>query len=817
MTFRQTILLGLLPISMISPFSLQATETPYQFDDWHEVEAAERLCRGFYLEPEYPYDINAAPFDSYPIILEADKTSIQSNGESVLEDNLSLVQGNRLITANQGNFFRQEATQSIHEINIQGDVSLKEPGLRLDGHQATLWLPENKKQITDSHFRLYSRHARGQADTITVTGDNQVTLNQARYTTCGPKHQTWHIQAKRVELYRDKGRGEAYQATFYFKNVPFFYSPYANFPIDNQRKSGFLYPSFGTTLRSGTEFSVPYYWNIAPNYDLTITPKAMSKRGIDLQNEFRYLTSSGHGFIKASLLPDDRAYRVFKANHLNYHPGFSNSDPRVKALNKTSNHRFALYTTHRHHFSKHWLLNIDYQYVKDPNYFMDLGNDIGTTSTTQLLQMGQLDYESNWLQALLKVQSYQTLHPFDGPVGSHVYEYVPQLAFKTYSFYLPFGFQSQIRGSWSRFTHKDNAFTGEKYTVGDRLHLRPSLSLPFVTPGWFFKPKFQLDLTQYQLTLGDTDKTNRKPTSPFRMVPMSSIDTGLIFERSLKRYPLIQTLEPRLYYLNVPYKDQNNLPHFDSSPMGFDFNQLFRDNHFSSVDRVQDTHQLSLALSSRLLDQESFAQKFHMSIGQSFYFRNRDVSLCDRRLNPSCRTSETRYYQRHSSLLVGQMGLEIQPALTSSAQFLWDPYKKHVDVGSLTLKYQPHLLDVANLSYQFSRNNSSDRYARLHQIDASVAKRINPYWRAVMRYNHNLSAKKTNQVWGGIERQSCCFAVRFLATRFSLPTSHPSIKEYDNAFFIQFVLKGLSSFGDNNLTSIIQKGISGYEWLEGFH
>ncbi len=675
-----------------------ATKEPYVFDDWVSTPNSHKLCHGYYLEQPIPSLGSFTPnLQNQPITITSEQAQFYSEGNSTLTGHIHVIDGTRQVFSDVATIHRDSSKpKPIDYIKADGHVKITEPGLRIDGTKAEVLLEQDTDIIENANFRLYDRHARGIADHITIRNKNRMILKSATYTTCNPFQNTWVLKAKNVDLNKKTGRGRARHARLYVKGIPVFYLPYIDFPIDNRRQTGFLYPTFGVTNRSGVELGTPFYWNIAPNYDATLTPRVYSKRGLELQGQFRYLLPNSQGELEGSFLPNDRAYRKFRQDSLSFHPGIPTKDPRITALN-TGNNREALRAKHSTTFNEHWSTNIQYNSVRDDNYFMDFGSNIGIASTTQLLQQGDISYQGNYWNMQTRLQQYQTLHPFEGPPEADIYKRLPQIAFQNSVSDLPFGLQWSMPGEFSHFLHKPEPISGNTFTIGDRFHLRPAISLPIQQLAWFIKPRLQWNFLAYSLGVGSNDRNTIKPHSA-QTLPMLDLDSGLIFERNLavKKERYIQTLEPRLYYLYVPFRNQSALPAFDTFYSGFDYNQLYWDNRFTGLDRVGDANQVTSGLTSRFFNEKTGSECLSLTAGQIWYFQERRVNTCTPN-DKNCITNQLPNQKRHHSSLVGLARYAIQETWTMRANVEWDPYRKRTDKKAHSVQYHPDELSVLNI------------------------------------------------------------------------------------------------------------------------
>lgn len=792
----------------------------YPYNDWVSAPCTHKICHGYYLQQPLPFPgMSEEALRAQPLSVTADEGQFIPEGDSTLIGHVHLIDGNRQLFADKAIVHCNANQQKVVEyVQVEGYSKLTEPDLRLEGMNAKVFVQTDTQTIQDANFRLYNRHARGLAKDITVFNKTKMALQDATYTTCNPFQNTWVLRAKRVDLNKKTGRGQARHARLYVKDIPVFYMPYVDFPIDDRRQTGFLYPTFGNSNRSGMELGTPFYWNIAPNYDATITPRVLTKRGLELQGQFRYLSPTSQGELDGAFLPNDRAYQSFRRQKIASHPLIADNDPRVSALN-TNNDRKAFLVKHRTSFNDRWSTNLHYQTVHDDNYFMHFGDNIGLVNTTQLLQQGDLLYQDTHWSLGARVQQYQTLHPFEGPVTGDVYKRLPQLTARASYPDLPLGLQWDVTSEFSRFAHKPDPFTGNPFTRGDRFHIRPGLSLPIVTPGWYITPRIQWDFLTYALSVGPNDISTINRQHPQRTAPMFDLDSGLIFERSLSLYDerYIQTLEPRVYYLYVPFRNQVALPNFDTGYSGFDYNQLYRDNRFAGFDRLGDANQVTLGVSSRLFAENTGTEKLTVTLGQIFYFKDRQVHTC----------AATDFFclkqQKHRrSSMVGTARYSLQEDWYLSGNVEWDPYEKRTDKQGVALQYHPSDLSVFNIGYQFLRRNPAkiDRKTglpeRLRQTDTSFAWPITEQWRLLGRWHYDVRNRISNDISMGIEQQGCCTIVRLLATRFLQPFDDKLVnrRKYTNAVFLQFVFKGFTGVGNNQIHSTLKRAIPRYRWRD---
>ena len=625
--------------------------------------------------------------------------------------------------------------------------------------------------------------ARGEADRIDFEGENQIRLTNGTYTTCAPGNDDWYARADSLKLDYDREVADGTDGTVYFLGMPIIYSPWLSFSLNNERKSGFLSPTFGTNSDSGFEFSLPYYWNIAPNMDATITPRVLSKRGIEMGNEFRYLNTAFGGMYRgqarAEYLPNDKLFN----DEDRY--GFS-----IQHTQTTANGFTGL---------------INYNKVSDDKYFVDLSSNITKTSQTQLLQQGQLTYGGGgWWNATANFQQYQTLQPDPNNPVQVPYKLLPQI---TVNARLPdlYMTDSSFIGQYTNFKIDQRIQNGTIYPDANRTVLYPQVALPYVTPGWYVTPKIGVNSTHYSLS-GQILGT---PDSISRTLPIFSIDSGMTFERPSNWFgrDYTQTLEPRLYYLNIPYKNQNRIPIFDTGLADFNFAQIFSENQFSGWDRINNANELTAAVSSRLIEPSSGNEIMRAMIGQRFYFTNNKVSLPNRTT-----VGDTEF--NTSDFLAGFSG-QILPKVFADSAVQYTFSNSQVQRYSLGVRYNPEPGKALNVGYRYNR----DANAPIDQVDFSGQWPISGRWHAVGRIDYSLSDQGTSpatsnnqggrliQAIGGLEYNGGCWVVRSVVQRIALTQETTS-----TAFFIQLELNDFSRIGSNPL-NLLKRNIQGYSLI----
>jgi len=721
---------------------------------------------------------------SYPVFLSASRIKSRDDNEVEADGNVEMHKGNTTLTADHETYWRID-----DEIEATGNVRLVRnadvmtgPKLRLNMTDSTgvfeqpqyaitraKKIPQQKSSLLASAKAppleviagevvsdpRWLTTVSGEADRLEFQGENRIRMDNATYSTCRVDRRSWYAQAREITLDHDRGEGEARDARVMFMGVPLFYSPWLSFSLDDQRKSGFLSPTFGASSNTGTELTVPYYWNIAPNMDATIAPRLMTKRGLQLGGEFRYLKPNYRGEISGEWLPED-------------------------AIVHKSRSSYSL--KHDQNFGYGFTGSLNLNGVSDDTYFTDLSSRITTTSQTNLLRQGLLTYSGDWWSATANVQRYQTLQDPALPPVAVPYDRTPQVTVVAN--------KPDVYGAALAFNGEYVNFKKPTDVVGSRLTMYPQVSVPWQTPAWYVTPKIGYHMSRYDLSrqaLGTPDKINRN-------VPIFSVDSGLTFEREMswQGKSLTQTLEPRLYYLNVPGRNQDLIPNFDSGLSDFNFASIFSENVFAGGDRIADANQVTAALTSRILDPKTGEEYIRGLIGQRYYFNNQEVTLPGVPTRPG----------GVSDFLAAVSGRVTEKSYVDTA-WQYNPRERHSERFSLGARWQPDVTKVLNASYRYTRDSSAALQG-IRQIDLSGQWPLGQGWYAVGRYNYSLRDSRLIESVAGLEYDAGCWTSRFVLQRFATTTG-----TNNTAIFIQLELNGFSRIGSNPL-EILKRNIQGY-------
>ena len=646
-----------------------------------------------------------------------------------------------------------------------------EPAITLLGLPATT---ESGRVLAKSGRKLQRPEVivSGTASRIEFRGEDQYHFKDATYSTCAPGQRDWEIAIDSLDLDYTHERGVGSGATIRFKDTPIFYLPWMSFALNSNRKSGFLPPTIGSTSKSGIEVATPWYWNIAPNMDATITPRVLTKRGLQLSTEFRYLIDSPYNrnHVATGLpLPDKGQIR------LEYLPGDR----------QAGQDRYGFAIAHTQTFAPGLTGSLNINGVSDDNYFSDLSTRVAQVSQGNLLRQGVLSYGGPWYSATLNLQTYQTLQNLTKP-----YQRLPQITATAFRYDLPLGLAFNLNAEYVDFDHPD-------FILGKRSTLYPQLSLPLATAAFSLTPKIGIHATHYaldRLTTPGPNQIDLEPKSSLsRVLPIFSIDGGFVMERDIDWFgnALTQTLEPRAYYVYIPNKDQRRIPVFDSGATSFNYAQMFSENRYAGGDRIGDANELTLAVTSRLIDPASGADRLRATLGTRYYFRDQSVTL----------PGETARSDRSADILATFAG-QVLPHTYADFGWQYNPRDKRTDRLTVGGRYRPEAGKVVNTSYRFARDGLGKTL--LKQIDLSAQWPLSGGWHGVARYNYSINESRIIEMIGGLEYNAGCWVGRIVAQRLATIADHPT-----SSIFFQIELNDLARIGSNPL-QLLRRSIPGY-------
>jgi LPS-assembly protein len=688
--------------------------------------------------------------------LEADRIQGEPERNVVATGNVTLRQRGATIRADRLDYFADDQT-AIATGNVrlerEGDVA-RGPSLKyqLDKDTGEMAWPIFEFPRTPER-RVASR---GQAERAVLEEDRKSRLFNAEYTSCPAPRDDWFIRVRELEIDSSRNVATSFTTTVFFLGLPILYLPYMTFPLDNKRRSGFLAPTFGTSGKSGFEASLPYYWNIAENMDATFTPKTFTKRGFQLGTEFRYLYPKFSGQLDAEFLPNDRI---------------------------AERDRYFMGVRHVQQLWSGWTVAVNAQKVSDDDYYRDLTTRIALTSQTNLPRDAILSYNNDVWSVSARVLGYQTLQDPQRLVPIP-YNILPQL--------LAFGSQQNVNGFDWQWASELSNFRHPVLPNGQRLIAYPSVAFPLRRSYGYVIPKIGYHFTRYNL-----DEQASGLDSASRGLPIASLDAGLFFERPMTwgTRNFLQTLEPRLFYLNIPYRDQSRLPNFTTAETDFNFQRIFAENRFVGGDRIGDANQLTLALTSRMIESATGLERFKAGIGQVYYFRPPRVTL-----NEAPRDDK-------SSDILGFASSQMSPSVSVDAGWQYTPNLARSEKITVGARYSPEPGSLVNAAYRYARgvvDPADPTRTGIQQVDLSTQWPVTQNLSALARWNWSLKDRKLLEGLVGFEYNAGCWQVRAVAHRFITAT-----QTYSTSFQIQLELSGLSRIGINPLETIRQN-ISGY-------
>lgn len=685
-----------------------------------------------------------------PVDIQADRVELEGETATFI-GNVIVQYGSETLYADRARYNKTtdeiQASGNVRLVTAMGD-ELETPLLQL--------VRETGVGFTQAvTFKFAENGARGDARQIVFRGRELVRLEGSRYTRCPQGQDDWFIVASDIELDYDREVGSARHARIKFKSVPIFYWPYMTFPLSDRRKSGFLAPVFGTDTKNGFFFAAPYYFNIAPRLDSTLTPRYLSKRGLQFQSETRYLGRSYDGTLNADYLANDR----------------------LRGGNRSFNKLL-----HHHYFNRHWLADVDLNNVSDPNYFEDFSFSVADAAATHIPQKFEIRYADETWRGLGRLFRYQTLDPA-GTAGIP-YSRLPEILLTGD---LPTGrnrLRYRVDADAANFEHPSKV-------SGQRVGVTPSVSWPLENSYAYAIPKLGARTVAYQLAEGAND-------TPGETVPIASLDLGLNFERmiALRGAEQMQTLEPRLFYAYIPYRNQDDQPNFDTGPQDFNYSNLFRENRFFGGDRVGDANQLTAGVTSRVLDGTG-AEWLRASLGEVFYFDPPRVFTPEQQaaaaLQAGAPTAER-------SLLVEQLRARVSPTVYVRHDLQWDDRRARTTKSSSFIQYRPKSDRIVNFGHRYV-NNAQLTPSVLEQIELSTQWPVSQRWTVLARQSHSLIDDSNLESFIGFQYNACCWLGRLYIQR--RVTQELGVS---NLYYFEFELSGLLKLGAAPIPSPLAAG-----------
>jgi LPS-assembly protein len=709
------------------------------------------------------------------IFLTADEVEYNDGGISILIDNAEMANEDQQVSADRITY-----DQSLDTADFEGNVNVWDKDIYMQGSKAHINIENNTGYFNEVSYWLLANRGRGFASEVYRTTDARTVGSRIDYTTCDPDQDAdsrwnlttnfWKITARELSVNHETDRGTGKHVVLKVKDIPVFYTPYISFPTSDRRKSGFLFPAFGASSRYGFELETPYYWNIAPQMDATLTPRLLSNSGVMLEGEYRYLFTRGVGILNMEYLPSDKHYDNKDRGLIDYE--------------------------HRQSFLESGYLELLYKRVSDSKYFQDFGSSLFQTSNQFLEQNATISYawniDGHYIGLYNLVGNFQTVDD-TLPITSLPYKRLPSTTLAYFSPYRNKQLRYELTGKLDYFTRSNDPALNS--VNGIRYDIFPLISWPVSHLAYFVTPKAGLRFTRYQLE----DNNSFDLKTPDRLLPFVSLDSGIFMEKqtSLLGKAVLQTLEPRLYYLYIPRQDQTDLPVFDTGLYGETYAALFYPDRFSAPDRMGDANQITLAVTSRLYSETTGQELGYASLGQIVYLADRTVVLPGQPVQ-----------NENVSALISEVGTTIIDNVDIRGEIQWNPDISSLQKLSLNARYEPEAGKVVNLGYRMHKPAPGIRVNNILEVDqsdVSFAWPVKQDLSIVGRWNYAVEESKTLDFFTGVEYNSCCWGVRAVARRFLTNLEG----EYETGFFLQFQLKGLAGMGEKTV-DFLTMSIPGY-------
>jgi len=710
-----------------------------------ELEAELANIQRCYMHVPPADNSESTALNEQPIVITADKARAKQDDSASFSGGVTVDQGIRHLGAESVEVDSRDST-----LKARGDINYKDSMISVEADSLSSELNTYDTQLNNAEYQLHGFNGRGVAETLKVKNKTDVVLTQTTYTACPPGDISWQVSAEKINIDSSGEWAEAHGAVIEIYEVPVFYLPYFTYPISNKRKSGFLFPDVGTSTDNGLDIKAPYYLNISPDYDATITPRVMSRRGVQVQTEFRYLGDNTTGIANAEYLPDDQ---------------------------KMGDDRWMLHWKHEASYARHWRLNTDVTKVGDVNYFNELGSNIQSSTDNQLLQSGQMQYLDSYWEVSMELRDFQVL----GGGVEDPYTMLPQLSYKVD---YPLGISDLRFTLNSEYTQFENS--GEAATTAQRLHVEPGLILPWVWPQGFITSEAKLIQTNYAQDVSEVDK-GIYSDSVNRTLPEFRIHGGLNFERSTSIFgeQYTQTLEPQLQYLYIPYKEQNDIGIYDTASLQSDYYGLFRDQRYSGLDRIADANQVTFGLTSRYLNNNA-QERFRFSIGQNYYLEQSKVVL----------DAEESSNELKRSSLVMEFDTNFAGSWSFNTSSELDTHEGVINKTNTAIEYRPEAGKLIQLNHRYL--NTDLETPDINQIGSKLSWPLDPNYLLVASYYRDLIQDRSIENYIGVQYDSCCWAVRVIYERY-IKTNYESdlytdaSAKFDSGVKLQFELKGFGS------------------------
>ncbi|TCP12410.1 LPS-assembly protein [Bisgaardia hudsonensis] len=743
--------------------------------------------------PHFTGNIVKTDPNSQPVYIVSDSAEFNYPINAIYRGNVDIQQGNRQLNTDYAEVKQIGNAEALERFAyINSPFNYKDNLIQLSGRSARLSLNDKEIAAKGIDYQFVDKQGRGTATSVEVF-DNHRIMENATFSTCLANDNSWSIESIKMRQHIKEEYAEMWHARFKIHDVPIFYTPYLQLPTGDRRRSGLLIPSIGHSRRDGSWFYLPFYWNIASNFDATISPKYMSHRGWQLNGEFRYLVDLGLGQIASEYLPNDR-----------YNPLLKNDD------------RYLFYWNHNSRFLQNWRLNIDYTKVSDKYYFSHFDSKYGRSTDGYAEQsISAVYYQPNY-NFTISARQFQV---FDN-VNIGPYRALPDINFNYYKNGLLNGlFDFKLYSQAIRFDNNSNLMP-----TAWRFHLEPSLVSSIANKYGSINLETKLYATHYQQKKG-RDSQDDVQKSVNRVLPQIKVNfQTLLAKKNSFREGYTQTIEPRIQYLYRPYKDQSNIGTelksnyvgfgYDSSLIQQDYYSLFSDRRYSGLDRIASANQFTLGATTRLYNSDG-DERFNLSLGQIYYVRN---SRIDENIESSTNNA--------TSAWALETNWRINQDWNWHGSYQYSPNLKKTSLANSILEYNPSGNNIIQLSYRYAskeyidQNSKSNNYGQdIQQIGMVAAWDVNDHWALVSHYYHDLAFKKSLESYLGVKYNTCCWSVGVGAKRYVVDRFNPKDDEvkYDNSFNIKLELQGFSGHQNSGVENMLREGKLPYLKLFSLH
>ena len=696
--------------------------------------------------------------------IKAEDTTISKAGNVSFKGNVRLKSKQTVLLADSA-----ELNKFNNSFNAKGNVRYNDQYLRLKTQGINFDYNNELIAAESVKFQLIQGSLRGEAETLKITPDG-LNISDVGITSCPPGEEGWLLKSSKISIDAESGFGEAEDVVLRINDVSVFYFPTISFPVDERRKSGFLYPSVGNSLRTGFELDIPWYWNIDTDKDATFTGRYLSKRGLMLGTEYRQMTED-----------------TFSSIYFEY---MANDDKATEG----NEERYLYQVNSSYSEGEHWRGNLDLNSVSDDDYFYDFGGNYSSGNRNYLKRYAEISFNDQHMSFTGLFSKDQLLSSIEEP-----YSRLPQLRL---SLLYPDVFSRLTTNLHLQAT----AFRHQNLVEAERLMIIPEISLPMNWISGYIKPILKFHHSRYN----QDDPLDMVPEKVTRTVPIFTVDSAMIFERAIdfSGDSFIQTLEPRLFYLYVPEREQSDIALFDTTSVDNGVDSLFRDNRYSGYDRIGDSNQVSVALTSRFYEDKTGRERLSLTVGRAYYLEDRKVNLAVTQIGTPA--VDLGVDSSSNSALVTNLQLSLYNSWSLKGEFEYDDVENKTNKGVLGVQYLTNSLAL-NLRHRLNRYNSIDN---IEQAEVSFSWQASKDWSIVARWQGDIRNNRTIDSFAGLEYESCCWAIRLVARRYlnirldQQGQSVPGVDEFNTGIYLEFILKGLTNIG-NGLN--LENDVQGYE------